>query len=231
MQYQLSINQWESDFFQHQIGKLNFSEYNSADICSNMADFELIQAKVQADELEKIAFLQQQGFQLVEGEIDFRLPLQGKFDSEQIHAEIAQLADIPNLKQIFGEAFPHSRFRAPWFSSADNQRFYQTWIEKAVKGEFDHLCLILKQGEQIQGGISLRLSDKQARVGLLAVAPASQGQGVAGRLLQAAVQWAQAQQAENLWIATQISNLPAINLYQKLGAKTASTSYWFYKTA
>ncbi|VEI47953.1 TDP-fucosamine acetyltransferase [Actinobacillus equuli] len=81
---------------------------------------------------------------------------------------------------------------------------------------------------QIQGGISVRVQDKQARVGLLAVAPSFRRQGIASHLLQAAINWAQQQGAETLAVATQTSNLNAIRLYQKLGASLRQASYWFY---
>lgn len=227
MQTQIVINQWETDFFQRPIAKLEFTAPIGAPPAA-----QLVQVKLAANELDKIAYVQQQGFQLVEGEVDFCLNLQknAAFAPAVSAVQTATESDIPALRALFGNAFPTSRFRAPWFSAAENQRFYQTWIEKAVKGEFDHLCLVLKDPSgALQGGISLRLTNGQARVGLLAVSPAFQGQGIAKKLLFAAIDWAQAQQAEQLWIATQISNLRAIHLYQSLGTRIAATHYWFYK--
>lgn len=227
MQTQIVINQWETDFFQRPIAKLEFVPQTDTQPTAH-----LIQVKLAAGELDKIAYVQQQGFQLVEGEVDFCLDLQknAPFPPAVASVETATESDISALRTLFGNAFPTSRFRSPWFSPAENQRFYQTWIEKAVKGEFDHLCLQLKnKAGEIQGAISLRLSGKQVRVGLLAVAPQFQGRGVAKTLLFAAINWALAQQAEQFWVATQISNLAAIRLYQSIGAQIAATNYWFYK--
>lgn len=189
----------------------------------------IIQAKAAAQDHAYIQHLQAQGFQFVEGEMEFCLSLAN--EQEKITAcEVATLEDIAALETLFGVAFATSRFREPWFSVAENQRFYSTWISRAVRGEFDQLCLVLKTASgQIQGGISLRLVAKQARVGLLAVSPNFQRQGVATRLLQAARHWAKQQGADTLSVATQISNLAAINAYLKQGAEMIATSYWFYR--
>lgn len=225
MRIEVVSNQWESDFFARPIGKVNFVEHLTV---LDKTEFALVQAKIGSAELDKITLLQQQGFVLVEGEVDFCLAL-ANLSPEPTACEVASEADIGELQTLFGNAFPTSRFRSPYFSTEENCRFYQTWIAKAVRGEFDHLCLIARSTSgQIKGGISLRANGNQVRVGLLAVSPLFQGQGIARQLLTAAICWAKLQQASQLWIATQISNLPAINLYQKLGAKIHNTAYWFY---
>ncbi|WP_150538257.1 dTDP-4-amino-4,6-dideoxy-D-galactose acyltransferase [Actinobacillus vicugnae] len=206
MQYEIAPNRWLSDFFGREIREV----------------------KVQVQNVEQIQALQTQGFQFVEGELDFGLALVN-YQPKMTACKPATEADISELESLFGNAFPMSRFRAPWFSRAENQRFYQTWIRNAVRAEFDDICFLLRATSgQIQGAISVRVRDKQARVGLLAVAPAFQRQGVAYQLLQAAIGWAQQQGAISLSIATQTSNLNAIRLYQKLGASLQQASYWFY---
>ncbi|WGE58961.1 dTDP-4-amino-4,6-dideoxy-D-galactose acyltransferase [Actinobacillus equuli] len=206
MQHEIAPNQWLSEFFGREIYEI----------------------KVAAEDVERIRLVQQQGFQFVEGELDFCLSLVN-FLPKMTAYQLATEEDIVSLQVLFGTAFPMSRFRAPWFSAEENQRFYQTWIRNAVRAEFDDVCLVLKTvSGQIQGGISVRVRDKQARVGLLAVTPSFRRQGIASQLLQAAISWAQQQGAETLAVATQTSNLNAIRLYQKLGASLRQASYWFY---
>lgn len=191
----------------------------------------IIQAKVSATDGERSAALQRQGFHFVEGEVTFILPF-ANFPQKMTACrtiDTAETADITELEEIFGSAFVHSRFRAPWFSAEENQRFYRTWIRHAVHGEFDDLCLISRADNgRVQGGISLRLNGGPVKVGLLAVDSAFRRQGVAKRLLWAAVVWGRQQGAESLEITTQIGNLEAINTYQKLGARIVDTAYWFY---
>ncbi|QLB17075.1 histone acetyltransferase [Mannheimia varigena] len=197
-----------------------------------LSDFfgrEIIQAKVPAEDVAQIEQLQQQGFQFVEGEIEFALEL-ANFSPKMTACTPAELAALTELKSLFGSAFPNSRFRPPYFSLQENQRFYQKWIEAAVKGEFDDICLVQKNAQgQIQGGVTVRLEQHQhAKIGLLTIAPNFQKQGIGSALLNAAASWAKQQNVKQLNIATQTNNLAAIRLYQRAGASIQAVNYWFY---
>lgn len=172
------------------------------------------------------------GFWLVEGEVDFCLNIASRVKNHSLGIAVAVVKDIELLKSIAATAFSHSRFRTPWYRLADNARFYSIWLEKAVKGTFDDVCLLVKnvQGE-IQGFVTVRklAVEKEARIGLLATAPAHQGKGVGKQLLTAACQWCEQQGIEQLRIATQISNIVAMRLYTQMGARIESTAYWLYR--
>lgn len=89
-----------------------------------------VQARIPADRADLLDALQQQGFQLVEGEVDLSITL-ARHDSPG--AEVATEQDIPALRQMAAQAFARSRFRAPWYASDDSGRFYAQWVENAVK--------------------------------------------------------------------------------------------------
>lgn len=221
-----SPNQWESDFFGKPIERVEIVEQEGENALFS-PPCALQQIKIASQEADKIAFLQQQGFQLVEGEVDFCLTLENAAFAPFIRA---QEGDIPELQALFVNAFSHSRFRAPYFNAAENQRFYAEWIKKAVLGQFDDLCLIQRAANgELQGAVSLRLNGNSARIGLLAVAEKARGQGIGKCLMQQAMTWAQQQGAEKLFVATQHANLSAIHLYQNLGARICAMSYWFYR--
>lgn len=225
---QLKQNQWMSQFFQKPIADLSFSPQEEWVL--PRSHFALIQAKIPCTRKEDALVLQQLGFQFVDGEIVLLLDLAKKMPY-QTACQPATTQDLSELKALFGSAFPHSRFRAPWFSAEENQRFYQTWIENAVTGSFDDLCLIKRtQNHQLQGAVSLRLlAENVAQIGLLAVVPEFRRTGVGQQLLKAAVDWAISQQADQLKIVTQLHNLAAIQLYQQAGAKVHAIHYWFYR--
>lgn len=108
------------------------------------ADFsawQRVQAKIPADRADLLDALQQHGFRLVEGEVDLSVTV-------ALHAspgaEIATEQDIPALRKMAALVFAQSRFRAPWYAPDDSGRFYAQWIENAVKGTFDHVCLVFR---------------------------------------------------------------------------------------
>lgn len=110
------------------------------------------------------------------------LPVNNVSDSGAV---VAQETDIPALRQLASAAFAQSRFRAPWYAPDASRRFYAQWIENAVRGTFDHQCLILRAASgDIRGYVSLReLNATDARIGLLA------GRGAGAELMQTALNW------------------------------------------
>ncbi|MDU3303927.1 MAG: dTDP-4-amino-4,6-dideoxy-D-galactose acyltransferase, partial [Enterobacter ludwigii] len=140
-------------------------------------------------------------------------------------AEVATEQDIPALRQMAAQAFARSRFRAPWYAPDDSGRFYAQWVENAVKGTFDHVCLVFRTaGGQIEGFVSLRkLHANEGRIGLLA------GRGMGEKLMQAALHWAQQQQLLTLRVATQMGNTAALKRYIASGANIDATAYWLYR--
>lgn len=182
-----------------------------------------VQAKIPAADTQALDALQALGFSLVEGEVDFTVPV--TCVSGNPAAQIAQAADIPALRQLAAQAFMQSRFRAPWYAPDASARFYAQWIENAVLGTFDHQCLVFRTAAgDIGGYVSLReLNDTEARIGLLA------GRGMGAELMQAALCWAQARGKKTLRVATQMGNTAALKRYIQSGANVESTAYWLYR--
>lgn len=231
---------WESDFFALNSGKLDFAT-DAPQLSARQLDaYRLVQAKVPADNLALLDGLSALNFRLAEGEIDLVLPLdRPPNDSKQDELKIIPAGEawIPRLRAIAEQAFRLSRFRPPWYQPQDSGRFYALWVEKAVLGTFDHLCLLaLDPHNNLLGFATLRfLSAQDARIGLLAVCPGYEGKGIGSRLLAAVKEYCR--QRENgdqqkicqLRIATQTSNTAALRLYLKLGAAIDSTQYWLYR--
>ncbi|MGT8859073.1 dTDP-4-amino-4,6-dideoxy-D-galactose acyltransferase [Enterobacter sp. 186315] len=213
---------WESAFFGVPSAIVRLRDDAPALTAGDFAAWQRVQAKIPAMRADLLDALQHQGFQLVEGEVDLSIPVARHHAPG---AEIATEQDIPALRQMAAQAFAQSRFRAPWYAPQDSGRFYAQWIENAVKGTFDHVCLVFRAADgQLQGFVSLRkLSEQDARIGLLA------GRGMGEKLMQAALHWAQQQQLFTLRVATQMGNTAALKRYIASGANVDATAYWLYR--
>jgi len=214
---------WESAFFGLRSAIVRLHPEAPALSKADFAAWQRVQVKLDAAQTGALDALQQLGFQLVEGEIDLSLnvPAQG-LDPQ---AEVAGAADIPALRQMAAGIFVRSRFRAPWYPSDASGRFYAQWIENAVKGEFDHQCLLFRQESgDIAGFVSMRqLNEQEARIGLLA------GRGMGEKLMLTACQWARSRQLTVVRVATQLGNTPALKRYIESGANVTSTALWLYR--
>jgi len=213
---------WESQFFSLPTAIVRLADNAPLLAADDLAPWQRVQAKIPATRADWLDALQQQGFRLVEGEVDLAIAVT---QHACPGAEIATEQDIPALRQLAAQAFAQSRFRTPWYAPDDSGRFYAQWIENAVKGSFDHLCLVFRAPDgAIQGFVSLRkLNDTEARIGLLA------GRGMGERLMQAALCWAQQQQLSTLRVATQMGNTAALKRYIASGGNIETTAYWLYR--
>ncbi|MEZ3501132.1 dTDP-4-amino-4,6-dideoxy-D-galactose acyltransferase [Pantoea sp. KPR_PJ] len=229
MPVRVSINPlaWESAFFGLTTARLELDgELPLDEALRHPAS--LWQIKVPADRIDVTDDLCQYGFQLAEGEADLAMNITRT--ERQSGIRIARESQIDELRTAAAQLFVQSRFRAPWFAAGDSGRFYAQWIENAIRGTFDHQCLIASDPfGALQGFISLRETEGDVRVGLLGVLPHAQGQGIGQRLLLAGADWGRVRQLKQLRVATQLSNLTAMRLYLRSGARLESTAYWFYR--
>lgn len=219
---------WESDFFGRDIFQFHPTGLSITHAVKWLNSVHgLVQSKIASTQIAQYTLLQQLGFQFIEREVTFLWSL-----SPQVFTfpcTPATPADLTALYPLVENAFLHSRFRPPYYSHAECQRFYRHWIYNAVYGKFDHLCLVARQANDLTGVISLRMiSTTKAKIGLLAVSPNHQRQGIATTLLNQASQWALSNGAQELIISTQGENHPAITCYQALGAKKIAENSWWY---
>ncbi|MCW2488211.1 dTDP-4-amino-4,6-dideoxy-D-galactose acyltransferase [Candidatus Symbiopectobacterium sp. NZEC127] len=220
---------WESDFFALPSARLSFSDDAPALTPAALNVYAVVQAKVSASDLATVDALSAAGFQLAESEVDFCLPI----DSGEVALpawRVADTADIAPLREAAARVFSHSRFRAPWYRMTDSGRFYAQWVENAVRGTFDDVCLIAlnAQGAPL-GWVTLRQTQAdRARIGLLAAWPGASG-GVGMPLMALARHWCQQRHVAHLWVSTQLGNTRALRLYQRCGAQIHDTAHWFYR--
>ncbi|MBJ3816285.1 dTDP-4-amino-4,6-dideoxy-D-galactose acyltransferase [Shimwellia pseudoproteus] len=216
--------EWESRFFGIESGILRFDDQARPLEKALLESWPRVQAKIDTGRSDQLDALQRIGFQLVEGEMDFCIPVSPPREAGPA-AILATAQDIEPLRQRAAAAFTQSRFRAPWYGEQDSGRFYAQWIENAVLGTFDDCCLMLADPQGgWRGFVTLRqLNNRQARIGLLA------GPGAGAELMQVALRWCAERKLARLYVATQISNSAAIRRYIRSGGDVVGSAYWLYR--
>jgi dTDP-4-amino-4,6-dideoxy-D-galactose acyltransferase len=224
---QLKRLTWDSDFFRINTGLLLLGDGSALE--NDLSSYDLVQVKVSSTEDETILNLQRVGFTFVEGDVVFKSVLTGRSIDSQWRRHTAEEECLDTLRDIARKSFTVSRFREPWFRSADREEFYSVWVENAVNGSFDDICLIVKLDSIIAGFVTVKVTGSDARIGLIAVDAEFRGKGVASMLMRLAESYSVAQGASVLHVATQIRNLGAMSLYAAAGYSIVETNYWFYR--
>lgn len=100
---------WENTFFGVNSAIVRFDQHAPVLTADALQPWSRVQAKIPAANTQELDALQQLGFSLVEGEVDFVLPVTCAHGDPG--AQVAQTTDIPALRHLAGQAFAQSRFR------------------------------------------------------------------------------------------------------------------------
>lgn len=231
---QLKKRVWDSNFFKKPIYDIDSNGKNNLDtLKENLNTNGLVTSKIKSQDLNKINELSSLGYSYCEGELDFIKQIQPIESTKLPDTNItpATPLDLPELNEIISNLYEYSRFKSPWFSQKERARFYTEWLKKAVHGTFDDICYLLKDkiNQSILGFITLKVNANSGQIGLIGVSELARGKGVASQLLNHASNYFSSKGCHCFTVATQTSNLPAINLYIKNNFQVKSSSVWFYK--
>ena len=210
----VKLLQWDSQFFNKKIGYLNRINELCEEDCK---DFDLITCKVDTADYRGVDFLSNNRFSLVEAEVKFcKNIVEQEVSPVTKSLDYADSSHLDELIALAGTSYQFSRFRTPWFDEKQKELFYSEWVKNAVLGQFDDCCIILKDGNNISGFVSVKKTEKEVSIGLIAVSRTYQGKGIATQLLELVEQYAVSHNCCRILVSTQLSNIPRFkSLFKK----------------
>jgi len=137
--------------------------------------------------------------------------------------------DLPALRALARLSHRNTRFYAdPRFSRLQCDALYETWIEKACRGD-DGAVLVATAAGGLEGYLTCHLEPPDAgRIGLFAVDVAARGRGVGTRLLGCGLTWFTTRGVRRTSVVTQGHNRSAVRLYQGQGFAVTSHQIWLH---
>jgi ribosomal protein S18 acetylase RimI-like enzyme len=121
------------------------------------------------------------------------------------------------------ESGQFSRFKLDArLAQGEFQKLYKLWVLKAWENQN------LVVSEDFSGFVSYSTNAIFAQIGLIAVDATHQRKGIGKLLVQSAEEKARSEGAELMQIATQAANMPACQLYEKLGYEVVERSYVYH---
>ncbi len=158
------------------------------------------------------------------GSIQFSVaPYAARSASADLH-ELAISAGIYSRFKV-DRHFPNEKFKA----------MYRCWIERSVNGELADVVLVASGVEyekavdkRVAGMITLSESSGVGSIGLIAVAAAFRGRGIAAALMHAAHHWMRARDGGEARVVTQSANLPACRLYERSGYRRSQLQHYYH---
>lgn len=227
---------WDSSFFGFEIGRASGSTFGQGDQKvvqrAKEAGIKCLYFLVDADSAETLAAMHSFGCRFVDG----RLCLSRKLDSatevsvDESGVRPALDEDNTELVEICESIDWDTRFfKDSGFPVDRSRQMYSKWIARDLEKESVFVAPDPANNE-IPGFLSYSIDEdeRKAVIQLLAVRDKARGQGIADRLLSAAIRQTRALGAVEAEVVTQSSNIPAQRLYQKHGFRSSSLKLWFH---
>lgn len=206
--------EWDSNFFNLNVGEL---KNHGNDQLISTGDFDLIYLVQKQDDLVKF-----KGF--TQTYVDYKLTfikeirkhtangISTKCFSSPTESEFVELCALALLSGQY------SRFKCdPKFDQSYFEKLYIQWVKNSVCDEVSKGLFYIKVDGFTVGFVTYIINHFEATIGLIAVDPAVQGQGIGGQLIQHLTTFLNENGVLKIFVATQIQNQQAISFYKKMG--------------
>jgi dTDP-4-amino-4,6-dideoxy-D-galactose acyltransferase len=226
---------WDSEFFGHKIGRANQRHLDHRSISKLLSwcvenRIECVYLLADSDDPQTSRLVEANEFLLA----DVRITLERALDQPPaaLTSAIVRPAcegDLEALRAIARTVHRDTRFYFDGhFDRAKCDQFYETWIEKSVRGYARAVFVAEVDGEPV-AYITGDLRGDEAQIGLLGVADGYRGASLGSTLLQHFLSWAAKEGAKRAIVITQGRNLRAQRLYQRCGFVSAACQLWYHR--
>ncbi|MFT3748915.1 MAG: GNAT family N-acetyltransferase [Agriterribacter sp.] len=225
---------WDSNFFGYNIGSVNISKsdkfnlanlnttikHSNYDLIYLFCDVELDSFEVQKSIPDAI---------LVDEKVTFTKSLLAEILPKKKENIFVIHQGTESLYEIALQIGVHSRFNVDKNIGKSNyEKLYKAWLDESVSRKIcDEVFGWVNDGE-IEGLMTIGQKKELMNIGLIGVNHQSRGKGIATSLLEHAELYTQTKGLKEIQIVTQKQNLPAINLYLKLGYSQESVTKIFH---
>jgi len=224
--------EWDSKFFNKNIAnlditslKINFDKVENF-VKNNKID--IIQTLAPSNKINLINDLENHFFKMEESVVTFTKKITKINYKNDENIKIANIEHLDYMKKYLNGIFKESRYKRI-VSKELIDSFYYTWLKKAILGKFDDICFIYELDNLPIAFITLKINNKKANIGLIAVSPNFQGKGIGYKLIQHSERFLLQKGVEIFNVRTQGSNILAQNFYIKNSFFIDSLKFWFYK--
>lgn len=234
-------SKWESGIFDQHIFHVKFVEAESASTFKELmerfinwmrtekCDFFFL--RLEAADLQKNRIVQKLSHVYYVGGLTRLEAPPARIDTPSNHDVVIGLPDEKEYDEAVSlghHAFMKSRYALdPYLDQAVVQHFYQEWIRNNLLGRA-HVNLVAKMNEEVVGLIQGMTKGDEMALELFVVRPDAQGKGLGKKLFIEMMKVSGESGQHVISAGTQLHNIPAIQLYEKMGFRTTNTFLYYH---
>jgi dTDP-4-amino-4,6-dideoxy-D-galactose acyltransferase len=225
---------WDSNFFNFNVGKIEGSITNFIDLQTIEGLFKKTKTRLayyltpketppfvyESDELD---------FYLVDKKTTYTKSIDLKLKIEKGIETIGNNTNFEKLKKLAIQSGIYSRFKTD--KKINKQKFeelYRLWIENSINKKIAKEVLLYKYDDEIAGLVTLGEKDNRADIGIIAVDSLFRGKGVGRSLMNSAEKWFSINGYKTIQVVTQKDNIAACKLYESCGYSVESVYFYYH---
>lgn len=215
---------WDSAFFGFKTGELTFSGDISAFPqvinSAKQKNYQLLYWKIPVEDLTANQIASANNVFLGDTKTVFELPC-SEIKAQKINL-VKKWTDPANenLISLGISSGKYSRFKNdPLLPENSFEKMYREWVLQSLNGNMGDEIYFIGDAADPNAMITIAFKNEFAEIGLIAVKQEYQHQGYGKLLVEFVENITFEKKLNHLIVATQLSNLPAIKLYEKCGGK------------
>ncbi|WP_461208467.1 GNAT family N-acetyltransferase [Desulfocurvus sp. DL9XJH121] len=230
---------WDSEFFGFNVAFVSCMHLTETIVRRierfiRREDIRLVEYQCNCHDARSVRVAEDNGYRFTDIRLTYERSLNGH-EPVELPAGVtfarAGEADIPRLREIARGLYEDSRYIFDRnFDPVRIDEFYQGWVAKGVRGQYDDECWCLYDQDVPFAFCTLSyLKENTANIGLVGLDQGHQGGGHGGRLMRSVFNALVVQGVKSVRVVTQGRNYGAQNLYQSVGFRTRITQLWYHK--
>ena len=232
--FSVERDQWLSTCIRRKVGEFSFG-LTRDDVyeCSpvgkiTLEDWDFIYAKISPAEINKVRFLEDAGFYLIDTNLSLEKTLNKKTrKSSNRNIRFALEGDKEHVEKLAGRSFTYSRFHLdPYFTKRTANRIKTSWAGCFFSGGRGNAMVVAEGGNSICGFLQLLYLREEIIIDLIAVDARFRRNNIASGMIQFAEE--NCTGFKIMRAGTQLLNIPSFQLYQELGFRMISSQYVFH---
>lgn len=181
--------------------------------------------RVNANNYPVIHSLEKGGYLLVDGLITLETTINPAEQETNNHVRTATKNDLEKLLEIAGEVFNVTRYyHDPVIPKEKANIIYKEWVKNTMHGKFGDMILVWEEKNKVIGLITL---DKKGQIPLVGLSKDARGKGIGRELVESALNKFGDWGIKKIIVETQMTNIPALKVYQSCGFKIADSYLTF----
>jgi len=188
-------------------------------------------AKVDCVDIAAIKVLEKAGFNLIDTSMQFDRSNMGSWLEVELptgyDVRFAELDDKAAVEKVAATSFVFTRFHLdPMIPDKMANDIKSHWAGNFFIGKRGDWMVVLTFHGKVVGFLQLLSKDGTNIIDLMAVDKTHQGKGLAARMIEFAAK--QCGEWDRMLVGTQLSNIPSMRAYEKLGFRMCDSSYVFH---